>query len=251
MKPRDTGSVLTFAGHLEELRRRLGLCLLALLLGVGIGITQVDRIIDALQRPAAHLLWRLAFFSPTEPFLAYMRVALLAGVIVAMPVFLWQLWLFLRSGLHERERFYGLTFIGWGSLQFMLGVLFAYVVLLPASLKLLFSIGSHRLEPIISIDQYLSFVTTVMVWCGVVFELPVVLWTLASLGIVTPTWLRQQRGYAILALTILAAIVTPTTDAVNLLLMLVPMILLYELSILVTSVAERLRRRPRGNREPP
>ena len=158
-------------------------------------------------------------------------------LILAMPVILAQLWGFVRSGLTPRERSYGLAFVWWGSALFLTGVVFAYYVLLPASLHMLLSIGKQYLEPMVSINAYLSFVTTLTFWCGVIFELPAILFLLAKVGIVTPEWLRQQRAYAILILFIIAAVVTPTTDPVNLFLMAIPMVALYELSIWITRAA--------------
>ena len=241
IEPRTDGPRLTLAGHFEELRRRLGISLLALVVAVGVSLVFVERLIGWLQRPAGPHLVRFAFFNPTEPFIAYMKVAVLAGLILAMPVILGQLWGFVRSGLTTRERSSGIAFVWWGSAQFLAGAAFAYYGLLPVSLRFLLRIGERYLEPVISIDQYLSFVTTLVFWCGAVFELPVVLFVLARLGIVTPEWLRQQRPYAILSLVIIAAIVTPTTDPINLLLMAVPLVWLYELSILITRVAIRRR----------
>lgn len=228
------GPRLTLAEHLEELRRRLGISLLALCLAVAVSLAQVERIIQWLRRPAEGLLPRFAFFTPTEPLMAYLKVAVLAGLILAMPVILTQLWGFVRSGLIARERSLGLVFVWWGSLQFAAGVAFAYVALLPVSLRVLLGIGRGVLEPVISIDRYLSFVTALVFWCGFVFELPVVLLVLAKVGIVTPEWLRQQRPYAVLILVIIAAVVTPTTDPVSLLLMAIPLLFLYELSIFIT-----------------
>ncbi len=224
---------MTLAEHLEELRRRLGISLAALVIAVAVSWTQVPRLLRWLRQPAGSLLPRFVFFSPAEPFLAYMKLAILAGVALSMPVLLWQLWGFVRAGLRGRERVHGVAFVWWGSVQFLLGVAFAYDLLLPASLRFLLGIGRDVLEPAVSIDRYLSFVTTLLLWCGLVFELPVVLFLLAKVGIVTPEWLRQQRPYAVLILVIVAAIVTPTTDPVNLLLMAVPLVLLYELSILI------------------
>ena len=233
----------TLAEHLEELRRRLSVGLAALLLAAWVSFSQVERIILWLLRPAEPTLTRLAFFSPTEPLVAYVRVAVLAGLGLAMPVILGQVWGFVRSGLTARERSSGAWLIGWGSLQFLLGAAFAYYVLLPLSLRVLLGIGRWYLEPMISLDHYLSFVTTLIFWSGVVFELPVVLVGLAKAGVVTSEWLRQQRGYAILVLVILSAIVTPTTDPVSLMLMAVPLIGLYELSIWLTRAATRRSRR--------
>jgi sec-independent protein translocase protein TatC len=231
-----------FADHLEELRRRLGVCLLTLVVTAWAGITQADGLIEWLRRPAGAALQRFAFFSPTEAFVAYVKVGVLAGVALAMPVFLLQLWAFIRPALRPRERTLGLSFVWWGSVCFFAGAAFAYQVLLPASLRFLLGIGGGRLMPLISIDRYVAFVTTVIFWCGVVFELPAVLFVLAKAGIVTSAWLRQQRPYAILVLVILAAVITPTTDVVNLLLMTGPLVVLYEISIWLTHAA--IRRRP-------
>lgn len=234
---------LTWAGHLEELRRRLGISLAAVLVAVGLCWTQVERLIDWLRQPAAPLLPRFAFFTPTEPLFAYLRVAVLAGLLVAMPCILWQVWGFIRGALKPAERAYGLAFVWWGSAQFLAGAAFAYWVLLPLSLRVLLGIGRGTLEPVLSIDRYLGFVTTLVFWCGIIFELPVVLFLLAKVGVVTAEWLRQQRPYAVLVLVILAAVVTPTTDPVSLLLLAVPMWLLYELAILMVRMAIR---RPRA-----
>ena len=237
--PSESGHRLTFTGHIEELRRRLAVSLVALLVAIGGSLTQVGRIISWLQRPAQHLLPRFAFFTPTEPIIAYIKVSVLAGLILAMPVMLSQLWAFVRSGLTPRERSFGLAFILWGSFLFIAGAAFAYYTLLPASLQILLGIGRSYLEPVISIDSYLSFVTTLLFWCGVIFELPLIVFVLAKVGVVTSEWLRQQRPYAVLILAIIAAIVTPTTDPVNMLLLTAPMVLLYELSIWITRAALR------------
>lgn len=235
----DRGPSLTLAGHLEELRRRLGISLAAFLVATILCWTQVERLIEWLQHPAGSWLPRFAYFSPTEPLVAYLKVAGLGGCLLAMPVLLWQLWAFVQSGLQWKERYYGLLFIWWGSAQFLAGAAFAYFGLLPVSLKVLLGIGRHVLEPMISIDRYLGFVTALVFWCGLIFELPVVLVVLAKVGVVTPEWLRQQRSYAILVLFIVAALATPTTDPVNLLLMALPLVVLYELSILITRFAMR------------
>jgi len=237
------GPRLTLAGHLEELRLRLGIALAALLIGVGISASRVEWIVQWLRRPAGEWLPPFAYFSPVEPLLAYVRVAVLGGLALAMPVILLEVWGFVRPALTLRERSMGLAFIGWGSVQFLAGAAFAYYGLLPLSLRVLLGIGRDFLEPVLSIDRYLAFVTALVFWCGLVFELPVVLWVLARVGIVTPAWLIQQRPYAALVLVILAAVVTPTTDPISLLLMAGPLVLLYELSILIARLA--IRRGPR------
>ena len=235
---------MTLAGHLEELRRHLGLSLLALLITVSVSLTQADRIIQWLVSPVQELLPFFAFFTPMEPLAAYLKVGTLAGLVLAMPVILWQVWAFVRGGLTPAERSSGAVFVWWGSAQFLAGAAFAYYVLLPVSLRFLFSIGAHYLRPVISIDRYLAFVTGLLGWCGLVFELPVVLSVLARVGIVTSEWLRQQRPYALLVLVIAAALITPTTDPVNLALVAVPMAVLYEASIWLTRMVMRRRAVP-------
>ena len=230
---------LSLAGHLEELRRRLGIALAAVVIGMGVSFAKIQFIVGWLMEPARPHIMRLAFFSPTEPLIAYFKVAALAGLLLAMPVVLWQAWGFVRSGLKRSERALGLGFIAGGSTLFVCGVAFASTVLIPLSLRFLMGLAASSLEPVISLGHYLVFVTTIAFWCGVLFELPVVLTVLARIGIVTPEWLRQQRPYAILAMVILAAVVTPTTDVVSLLLLTLPLIVLYELSILLARFVMR------------
>ncbi|MBI3320878.1 MAG: twin-arginine translocase subunit TatC [Candidatus Omnitrophica bacterium] len=232
---------LTLAEHLEELRRRLGISLAVLLGAIGVSFLYVDRIIHWLQRPVEGLLPQFAFFSPTEPLVAYVKVAGLAGLALAMPVILLECWGFIRMGLTRKERSTGMCIVWWGSVQFLAGAAVAYYIFLPVSLRFLLGIGHAYLMPVISIDRYLAFVTTLLFWFGIVFELPVILYGLARVGIVTPMWLRQQRPYAVLVLVIIAAVITPTTDPVNLCLLAVPLILLYECSIVITRLAMRRR----------
>ena len=238
---KDAQEPQTLSGHLEELRGRLGICLLALVFTAGLSFLQAERIIRWLKAPAGELLPQFVFFAPTEAFSAYLKVAGLAGLLLAMPIILWQTWAFVRMGLTTQERSWGAAFVGWGTVLFAAGVAFAYAVLLPASLRILLGIGKGQLVPVISIDAYLSFVITLLGWCGAIFELPVVIFILAKVGIVTPEWLRQQRPYAILGLVIAAALLTPTTDMFNQILMTVPMVVLYEISIPLAAIAARQR----------
>jgi sec-independent protein translocase protein TatC len=233
---------MTLAEHLEELRKRLAVCLVAWLAATAVAFANAGRLIEWLERPAGGHLPRLAVFSPTEPLMAYLSVSVLAGLALAMPVILWQVWGFVRAGLSPRERAWGHAFVWWGSAQFAAGLCFAYFALLPLSLRFLLRIGREYFDPVISVERYLSFVTGLAFWCGLTFELPVVLWLLAAVGIVTPEWLRQQRPYATLIMVIVAALVTPTTDPVNLVLMTAPLVVLYELSILMARAAVRPRK---------
>jgi sec-independent protein translocase protein TatC len=224
---------LTLAEHLDELRRRLAVCLVAVALGSGVGFAFAGHLLELLKRPAGVWLPHLAFFSPTEALFAYVRVAVTFGIVVALPVLLYEVWAFIESALTRVERFYGLLFVWLGSLLFAGGVAFAYAALLPVSLRVLLTIGGPSLMPMISVSRYLSFALGLLIACGAVFELPLVIVLLAKLGAVTPQLLRQQRGLAIVIILVVAALLTPTTDALSLLLMALPLLALYELSILL------------------
>ena len=150
-----------------------------------------------------------------------------------------QVWAFVRPALTWRERYYGLAFVWWGSVLFLAGAALGYVVCLPLFLRFLLGVGSAQIEPVISVQRYLSFALGVILFCGVLFEMPLVVFVLARLGILPPALLRRRRGIAMLGLIVVAAVVTPTTDAVSLMLTTIPLALLYEISIVVSSWASR------------
>ena len=238
------GPRLTVVEHLEELRRRLALCLVTLLAASCILLWRADRVIAWLKRPAGDLLPWLAYFSPTEALAAYVKVAVVGGVAFASPVILYQVWAFVRPGLTARERWVALAFIGWGSALFALGASAGYWLCLPVFLRFLLSVGSPHLAPVISVSRYLSFVLSVLATCGVLCELPLIIFVLTWFGLITPEMLRRRRGVALLILLVIAAIVTPTTDALSLLLTFLPIVVLYELSILVAGFSARRTRLP-------
>lgn len=225
---------LPLVGHLEELRKRLWRCLAVITLASALSFTWTGQLVEWLKRPAGPALSRLVFFSPPEAFLAYMKVAITVGLFLSAPMILAQVWAFISPGLTARERRYGFGFIWWGSLLFVAGGAFAYWALLPLSLRFLLSFGHGQLEPVMSISHYLSFTTMVILSCGLAFQLPLVMFVLARLGLVSSTMLRQKWRHAVVAIVVAAAILTPTADAATLLLLAVPMLALYELSIWVT-----------------
>lgn len=230
---------LTLIGHLEELRARLWICVASIFILSVWGFSLAPRLVERLKRPAGDLLPRLAFFNPLEAMLAHVKVALAFGLFVSMPVLLYELWGFIRPGLTARERRIGGAFVGWGTLMFLGGVAFGYWVCLPPTLRFLLAFGAQTLEPVISVSHYLSFVLTLLLACGVVFELPVVLFFLTKLGVVTPQALRHHWKLAFLAIVAGSAILTPTKDIVTLLFLTLPLLLLYGFSILVSTFAKR------------
>ncbi|MBI3615160.1 MAG: twin-arginine translocase subunit TatC [Candidatus Omnitrophica bacterium] len=239
----DGERTLPVLQHLEELRKRLWVGLGAVVLGTTASFVWAGRILAWLKKPAGDALPSLAFFSPTEGVVAYLKVAFLAGFVLAMPILLYEAWAFIRPGLSPRERRYGIHFIGWGSLLFLAGVAFAYGVLLPTALHFLLGFGTESLVPVISVSRYLGFVTTVLLASGAVFELPLGIFLLTRVGVITPGMLRARWRIAFLGMTIAAAILTPTPDVVNMTLLWVPLLVLYGISIGVSWLAM-----PRGQK---
>lgn len=235
---------LTLVEHLDELRWRLAVCLLTVLATAGLTLCNAERLIAWLRRPIGIWPPRLAYFSPTEALGAYCTVGIWGGLVLALPVILYQVWMFIRPALTWRERSAVLAWLGWGSALFLAGAAAAYWLVLPKLLGFLLSLGSPSLEPVLSVKQYLSFALSVLITCGLVCELPLIIALLTRFDIVTPHSLRRFRPLSLLAMVVAAAVLTPTTDAFTLLLAMIPLAALYELSIAVSGLIWL--RRPRG-----
>ena len=237
---------MPFLDHLEELRWRILWSLLAVFVGTLIGwwlLGKVD-IIEVLKQPIAPYLpgGRLIFTSPAEPFMLTLKVAFALGCLLASPIVIYQVWAFLAPALYEREKRLIVPALAVGVILFLAGAIACYQWLLPAALKVLIGFSRSDLQPMITIDRYFGMAVPFVVGCGLIAELPLVVTILASLGIVTPQFLGRQRRYAIVIAAFLAAILTPP-DAVSMLLMLVPLLLLYEISIWCAWIASRRRAR--------
>lgn len=219
--------------HLDELRRRILHSLAALLVGFMACWGFSRRIYEFLAQPIYRLLpegEKLVFLGITDPFIIFVKVALLAGIFVASPFILFQFWRFVAPGLYKRERLAALPFILFGSLLFLAGGAFAYYIAFPFAVEFLLGVG----EPFnaqITVDRYLSFLMTVILGLGVMFELPVVILLLARLGLVTPRFLLKNFRYAVLVIFVVAALITPTPDVFNLLVFAGPTIVLYLVGI--------------------
>lgn len=225
---------MAFLDHLGELRKRILWSLAAIIVGLAVTLNFTERLMKFIRRPfdAAVPGQKLVFLSPTEAFWVYMKVALIAGCVLAIPVVLYQIWAFVAPGLHAHERRFALPFVIIGSLFFLLGATFAQLVVIPFAMRFLVTFPGPDLTPMISINSYVDFVLKFTLAFGAIFELPVAITLAARMGIVTPQFLSKNRKYAILINFILAAILTPTPDIFNQTLMAGPMILLYELGII-------------------
>lgn len=228
---------LSVSQHLNELRKRVVVCLAALSAGSIISFPFASRVFKILRLPANGIIERFVYFSPSDAFLIYLRVSFFCGIFISMPVMLYQLWIFITPAIEERLKKNAGRFILFCVLSFVCGGFFAYFLLLPKALHFLLSIGKPDLEPLISADRYITFIISFILACGLVFQMPVISFILTKLGIINAGILRKKYKYALVFIFIAAAIITPTTDAFNLLILACPMLILYEISIWVSFFA--------------
>jgi sec-independent protein translocase protein TatC len=229
---------LSLVEHLNELRKRIIICLVALGVATLSALPYASQLLKILKLPARGVIDRLAFFSPEEAFLIYMRIGVLCGFVLSLPVILYQLWGFCSPAMEKKVRKHGVFFITSCFVSFAAGSLFAYYILLPPALKFLLGFAKEDLEPVISAGKYISFVTGVIFASGLVFQMPVLSFILARLGVINSRILRKKYKYAIVIIFIVAAVITPTPDAFNMLLLALPMLCLYEISIWVACFAK-------------
>lgn len=235
---------MSLLGHLEELRRRI----IYSAVSVGVGFVACwyysERIFGLVQRPIVEALQRnhlddkLVYLNPTEPFNMYLKVALIAGLFVACPFVLYQVWLFVSPALYRREKRYVAPFMISTVGLFLAGGYFGYRLVYPQALN--FLIGySAQFRPMITIGEYTDLFLLTIAGLGVIFELPILVFFLALMGVIGPGWMWRNVRYSILGIFIVAAILTPTTDIMNMLIFAAPMVALYLLSIGVAWIASR------------
>ncbi|HEX7155509.1 MAG TPA: twin-arginine translocase subunit TatC [Thermoanaerobaculia bacterium] len=224
---------MSFLDHLEELRKRLMYSFIAAAVAFLACWSFADRIFEKLQEPLAKFLPpgdTLAYTRLTAPFFLYMKVAFFAGLFLAAPFILSQVWLFIAPGLYKKERSLALPFIVFASIFFLAGGWFGYTFLLPATCGFFVETGK-QFKQMVTVDDYFGFASTIILATGVVFETPILIFFLARLGIVTPAFLMQKFKFAVLLSFIISAIVTPTPDMVTQAALAIPMILLYLIGV--------------------
>lgn len=226
---------LTLVQHLEELRRRFIICLLWVLVGSVVSWFYREEILSILKRPLGS---PLVFLAPQEAFITMLKLAIFGGILLSLPVTLYQVWGFVSSALTQIEKKNLLLYGPLSLLSFIVGALFCYLVILPIGLKFLLSFGGASLTPMLSIDRYISFVIVLLLAFGVVFELPLASLFLTRLGLICPDSLRRRRKQAILMVFIISAILTPP-DVLTQLFMAGPLLVLYEISIWLSKLAYR------------
>lgn len=228
---------MTLFEHLGELRKRVFRALLAVIAGTLVGIAIAAPVLEYLIQPYGR---ELSALGPTEPVVAYFRVSLLIGGIIAIPVVTYQLLMFILPGLTRKESRILLLALPAITLLFLIGAVFAWFVLIPPALGFLEGFQPTLFKPEWTADLYLSFITALIFWMGVAFETPLVFFVLALLGVVQPGVLMRNWRIAIVGAAIAAAMITPTVDPVNMSLVMGPLLTLYLLSILLVYVGNRI-----------
>jgi sec-independent protein translocase protein TatC len=237
----DSAEKQPFLSHLEELRKRLVVC--AIGVGVGFAIAYIfsERLFQLLVAPLKAVMPegdQLIFTNLPEMFFAYLKVAFIAGILAAAPLIFYELWMFIAPGLYQKEKKMAIPFVISSTILFVGGALFGYFVVFPFGFKFFIGFSNEYVKALPSVKQYFSFSMKLLFAFGVVFELPVIIFFLSKMGIVTPQFLRQKRKYAILLTFVLAAILTPP-DVITQCMMAGPLIVLYEIGILVSRVAQK------------
>ncbi len=232
---------LSFMDHLRELRKRLGRALIGVVVGMALVGGFVERIFHGLMQPVLDSLPEkqraLHYTSYIEPLMVYLKVALYGGIFVAVPWVLYQLWQFVAPGLYRKEKRVVVPFLVSGTALFYLGAVFCYFVIMPAAFPAMAAIASDQsLAPVLTMGEQLSLVLGMLLGFGIVFEVPVVIAFLSMIGLVDWRWLAKYRRIAIVVNVTVAAIITPTGDPLNLAFMAVPMILFYEIGIILARI---------------
>ncbi len=230
----------TLVEHLSELRTRIVYSLYAIVLFTCGAWYFSEQLFDFVRAPITGLLppgEGLYFNAPTEKFMAHIKVSVIAGLVVACPVWIYHVWKFIEPGLYVKEKKFGRYFIFFGTLLFLVGVSFAYFLVLPAGLKVLMEFGGTTDKALITIDYYVSFFLMTILVFGAAFEMPLVIVLLGMMGIVSSRGLGRMRRYAIVVIAVVSAVFTPP-DAISMILLAVPLVLLYEISIIVLRFIE-------------
>lgn len=231
---------MTLIDHLNELRVRLFRAAVWIVVGVVFCWGFSDRLFKLIIAPVKPYLpnEKLSFMGPMDVFMAHLKVAFVGGLILSAPFWLYQLWKFISPALYKNERKYAAGFIGFGTFQFLLGVSFCYFLVLPGGLDFLLNFAKDDFQNALTVDKYLEFVTQMTILFGLAFEIPVVLTFLGMTGVVTKKMLIDIRRYAIVVNAVLAALFAPP-DTYSMILLMVPMLIMYEISILIVGRFEK------------
>jgi len=234
-KAKKSPDEMTFLEHLEDLRKRLWYSFVAIFVVVVPAWMFSRDIFKALSRPVTQFLpegMKMAFTSLTAPFMLYIKVAFLTALFVTSPFIFLQLWYFIAPGLYQKEKKYVVPFVTFTTVFFLAGAAFGYFVMFPWACRFFLKLGSE-FTPVLTVDTYFSFSLKLLLGIALVFELPTLVFFLSKIGLITSRWMVRNFKYAVLAIFVIAAVITPTPDMVTQSILAVPMLALYGLGILI------------------
>lgn len=239
---------MSFMDHISELRKRLFYIVIGLLFTMAISGIFIEYFVNwILLNPAVEYQLKLQNLRPFGQPILYFKLIFIAGLILGIPWILYQLWKFIAPGLYQNERKWVIAIITSSTFAFICGVMFAYFVMLPSMISFAANFGSKAIENIIDVNEYISFFTTIVLASGLIFELPILSFILTKIGIINSKFLRKYWRHSIVVILILAAIITPTPDPVNQMVFAFPLIILYEISIIVSKIVEKTKRKKDQN----
>jgi sec-independent protein translocase protein TatC len=228
---------MSFLDHLEELRWRLIYALIGVVVGTIISWIFINFLINfVLLKPAQNAGVSLQNLKPFGQIFLYFQVSVIAGIVISIPNIFYQFWKFIAPALKQNERRYILAIVFYSTFCFLAGIVFAYFSLLPYTMQFAEQFGTTQIKNVFAIDEYLSIIISVMLGAGIIFELPMISFFLTRLGIVTPKFMKKYRKYAVVIIFVIAAFLTPP-DPVSQVVLAVPLVLLYEISIFISKFA--------------
>jgi sec-independent protein translocase protein TatC len=231
---------MTFLEHLEELRWRIIYSIIGIVVGTILAWIFIDFLVDVvLLKPAKDSGAILQNLRPFGQLFLYMQIAIMVGMIISIPNLFYQFWQFISPALRKKEKRYIFWIVAFSSICFLSGIAFAYFAMLPLTLKFAAEFGSESIKNEFAIDEYMSIIISVMLAAGLVFELPMISFFLSKLGILKPSLMRKYRRHSIVIIMILAAFLTPGADPVSQLVLAVPLVVLYEISIFISKISQK------------
>lgn len=240
---------MSLSGHLREMRNRILVCLILLVAAMLVSLNFAPKLITLLLDIGKNYGYNFIYISPQELLLQYFSVSLIASACVVLPVLFYQIWAFIRPGLKKGENLFFLFAMVFGLICFCTGIYFAYRIMLPFMLRFLISLSTGSgVQASISVQNYLTFLMTIFMVFGLVFELPMVSILLTQMGLLKVEWMKKGRRAVIVVIFVLAAFITPP-DIVSQVMVAVPMMFLYELSIILCTVFQKFRRKKREEEE--
>jgi len=234
-KAKKSPDEMTFLEHLEDLRKRLWYSFVAIFIVVIPAWMFSQDIFKILSKPVTQFLpegTKMAFTSLSAPFMLYIKVAFLTALFVTSPFIFLQLWYFIAPGLYQKEKKYVVPFVTFTTIFFLAGAAFGYFVMFPWACRFFLKMGSD-FTPVLTVDTYFSFSLKLLLGIALVFELPTLVYFLSKIGLITSRWMIRNFKYAVLAVFVIAAVITPTPDMVTQSILAVPMLALYGLGILI------------------